>query len=222
MPRAYLGLVSRELCDRIITKYGSLFGGVSPDIYSAALISTESKKTFQVDYPLVLPGSSGASTSGLSAKGAHKGTLRDNPHIGAFKNLNWDEIIPEFYSVQTVWSYSLVAALYKINNPLLIPNYESLYAQCFIYHKSFSIEVNSSISHLSKNKSKFIIIPKIVFNIIKHIFRFLLKASNRFIFAKLNNKTAMHKSLNNIDEAYEKLKQLVDKEPVKHFFAKHT
>ena len=108
MPRAYLGMISRDLVNRIQVKYGDLFGGVSPDIYSAALISAESNKFVRVDYPFILPGSSGASASGQSATGGHKGTLRGNAHIGAFRNLIWDQSIPEFYSVTTVWSFSLI------------------------------------------------------------------------------------------------------------------
>lgn len=147
MPRAYLGMISRDLVNRIQVKYGDLFGGVSPDIYSAALISAESNKFVRVDYPFILPGSSGASASGQSATGGHKGTLRGNAHIGAFRNLIWDQSIPEFYSVTTVWSFSLLKAIEKINNNDLKPNYARLYVKSIIFHRKFLNETLASIKY---------------------------------------------------------------------------
>lgn len=140
MPRAYAGMLSASLTKRIMAKYGALFGGVSPDIYSCALICVEAEKCMLVDYPIVIPGASGQSTTGQSAAGGHRGELRDNPHISAFVNLVWDDRIPEFYSVPTVWSFSLLAAWDKIsetNLPVDIrPNFGRLIVKCFAYYPS--------------------------------------------------------------------------------------
>lgn len=136
MPRAYAGMISRSLADQIVAKYGALFGGVSPDIYSAALICAESKICVKVDYPIVVPGNSGASTAGQSASGGHVGTLRENPHIGAFKNLVWDSLIPEFYSVPTVWSFSLLKALERLDR-VSLANFMRLYVRCFVFHRAY-------------------------------------------------------------------------------------
>ena len=136
MPRAYAGMISRDLARRIIDKHGALFGGVSPDIYSAALIAGECRSCVRVDFPIVVPGNSGASTAGQSARGEHLGKLRDNPHIGAFKNLVWDARIPEFYSVPTVWSFSLVEALKKSDSEHLA-HFGRLYAKCLIFHRAY-------------------------------------------------------------------------------------
>ncbi|WP_405198011.1 glycosyltransferase [Brachymonas sp. G13] len=133
MPRAYAGIISRALVNIILQKYGLLFGGVSPDIYSSALISVESGDYYNVDYPVVIPGSSGVSTAGLSANGRHVGGLRDNAHIGPFKDLVWDDLIPEFYSVPTVWAYSLLCAIKKIDFKSN-PSFERLYVRCLAYH----------------------------------------------------------------------------------------
>ncbi|MFT0545090.1 glycosyltransferase [Allopusillimonas ginsengisoli] len=152
MPRAYLGMISRVLADRISLKYGSLFGGVSPDIYSAALICAESKKTVELDYPFVLPGSSSASTSGQSAEGKHKGGLRDNAHIAPFKDLVWDNLIPEFYSVPTVWSYSLKKAVDALDDARYLPNFPKLYAKCLLEHPGYSASTWKSISAYVKTQ----------------------------------------------------------------------
>ncbi len=148
MPRAYLGMISRKLVVRIQNKHGSLFGGVSPDIFSASLISAESEHSIQVDYPFVVPGSSGASTSGKSAMGTHKGSLRDNAHIAPFVNLQWDARIPEFYSVPTVWSYSLIKAAESLGNDKSA-NYERLYIKCLLFHPGYYKETLASISYMA-------------------------------------------------------------------------
>jgi glycosyltransferase involved in cell wall biosynthesis len=145
MPRAYAGMLSRELADRIIAKHGALFGGVSPDIYSAALISDESRACVRIEFPIVVPGNSGASTAGQSASGGHVGKLRENAHIGAFKNLVWDPLIPEFYSVPTVWSYSLLKALEKIDKASQA-NFMRLYVRCLIFHRNYWVETRRCIA----------------------------------------------------------------------------
>ena len=137
MPRAYAGLVSIDLVKRIQEKYGPLFGGVSPDIYSAFLISQESRKCVHIDFPVIVPGASGASTAGQSAMGKHVGALRDNAHIRPFRDLAWDERIPEFYSVPTVWSYSLLKAVEAHGALTEQINFFRLYLKCMIFHRSF-------------------------------------------------------------------------------------
>ncbi len=138
MPRAYAGLISRALVDRVQDKYGALFGGVSPDIYSAFLISQESQKCVRIDYPIIVPGASGASTAGQSANGKHVGALRDNAHIRPFLHLVWDQRIPEFYSVPTVWSYSLLKAVEQHGEFVERINFARLYLKCLIFHRLFN------------------------------------------------------------------------------------
>lgn len=150
MPRAYAGLISRELVERIEKKYGLLFGGVSPDIYSAFLISQETEKCVYIDYPVIIPGASGASTAGQSANGRHVGALRDNAHISPFHDLVWDSRIPEFYSVPTVWSYSLLKAVEKHGTQLNQINFPRLYLKCLIFHRHFFNETRSAISIYKK------------------------------------------------------------------------
>jgi glycosyltransferase involved in cell wall biosynthesis len=161
LPRAYSGMISKKLADAIVSKHGSLFGGVSPDIYSSTLIASMSKKAYKLDYPIVIPGASGASTSGQSATGKHTGGLRDNPHIGAFKDLIWDPRIPEFYSVPTVWSFSFLKALEKIeydNNKI---NFSRLYTRCFIYYPQYYSLSFISLSQYIKSIGLFAALGKI-------------------------------------------------------------
>lgn len=151
MPRAYAGMISSSLVKRIIDKYDMLFGGVSPDIYSAALISLESKNNIKIDYPIIIPGASGASTSGQSANGQHHGGLRDNAHIAPFIDLIWDPRIPEFYSVPTVWSFSLVKAAERAGIKISLISFCRLYLKCFLFHKNYNQYTLRSLKTLGKN-----------------------------------------------------------------------
>ncbi|WP_419237889.1 glycosyltransferase family 2 protein [Photobacterium leiognathi subsp. mandapamensis] len=156
MPRAYAGIISRELANRIVNKHEYLFGGVSPDIYSSTLLSHYSKKSYLIDYPIIIPGASGKSTSGDSAKGKHIGGLTENNHLSLFKNLIWDKKVPEFYSVPTVWGYSQLKAIEKIDGHYDNKKLYSLYAKCFIKHSSYSNEILSSLRLTSRETGFFI------------------------------------------------------------------
>ncbi len=144
MPRAYAGIVSRQLVQRVIAQHGPLFGGVSPDIYSAALLAHEVQTCVCIDYPLVVPGSSGASTAGLSASGQHVGQLRDNAHISAFSNLVWNPLVPEFYSVPTVWGFTLLEALSRLSSEVG-SHHGRLYARCLFYHRTYWLHTRTSL-----------------------------------------------------------------------------
>lgn len=147
MPRAYVGLVSNPLIQRVVERHGPLFGGVSPDVYSAALISSEAQVVYQIDYPAVVPGASQASGAGQSASGGHVGKLRENAHIGAFRDLVWDELIPEFYSVPTVWAYSLMQAAPLVPELSRYAGYGRLYVKCLLWHRSYRADTLSAIRH---------------------------------------------------------------------------
>lgn len=156
MPRAYAGMLSSKLAKDIVNKYGALFGGVSPDIYSSALISSEARKCVTVDFPLVIPGASGGSTTGQSAAGGHRGKLRENAHIAAFPDLVWDARIPEFYSVPTVWSYSLLKATERISQQhperRITPNFGRLILKCLAYHRN---EKNYTLDSLAALRQQY-------------------------------------------------------------------
>jgi len=139
LPRVYHGLVSRALLDRIVKRHGHIFGGVSPDIYSAAMISANSKRSAFVDFPFVIPGSSVKSTAGQGAERSDRGQLRQTEHIARFGDgLQWDARIPEFYSPQTVWAFSLLKALEELPELAISPDFGRLYARCFLYSRSYT------------------------------------------------------------------------------------
>jgi hypothetical protein len=136
LPRLYAGLVSSALLRRIREKYGHVFGAVSPDIYSAALIALESRKTASVDFPIIVPGASAASAAGQSASGRHVGGLRDSPQMAPYAHLAWDERVPAFYSVPTVWAYSLTKAVETAGVDLEL-GFARLYVKCLLFQRAY-------------------------------------------------------------------------------------
>ncbi len=184
MPRAYAGMVSAGLVRSVQGKYGDFFGGVSPDIYSAALISLEVRNCVKMDFPVVIPGASGASTAGQSAKGKHVGGLRDNPHIGAFKELVWDERIPEFYSVPTVWSYSLLKAAERAGVPDHEISFSRLYVKCMVYHPDYRSLVLSSFKQYAKSMPLVWLAKKMLFSSLHELAWVLGKLKTKFVSPK--------------------------------------
>lgn len=151
LPRAYHGLISRTLIDKIYAQHGHLFGGISPDIYSAALIASMSKRVFVVDFPFVIPGASPVSTAGQGAERSDRGDIRTTDHTARFgKSLVWDPRIPEFYSPHTVWAYSLCKALERVPQLGISPSYGRLYACCFLYYRKNYPELLRAMKALAR------------------------------------------------------------------------
>lgn len=150
MPRAYHGLVSRALVDRVIVKHGALFGGVSPDIYSAILIASEATNPWCVDFPFCLPGGSAPSTSGSGAARSDTPKLREHPHIRPFRDLAWDPLIPEFYSPYNVWAYSAKKAADRLDDLRFQPNFPRLYACCLLYGRNYGDAVARAVAAHAK------------------------------------------------------------------------
>jgi len=149
MPRLYHGLVSRALVDRARERFGAMFGGVTPDIYSAALLSTIAENVWQVDYPFCLPGGSPVSTAGTGAAGTDMTSLETNPHTAAFADLQWDPLIPAFYAPYTVWAFSLKKALDQIGRDDLTPNLARLYALALMRNREQRDKIMEAVAQAS-------------------------------------------------------------------------
>lgn len=127
MPRLYLGVVRMSLINKIIDKYGCIFGGYSPDIFSSYLLSLESSKAYSIDYPIIIPGACSKSTSSARANRSDIGDLVNNDHLGRFRDFKWDERVPAFYSPFNVWASTLLKAM-EVNDGKI-----SSYDFCHLY-----------------------------------------------------------------------------------------
>ncbi|WP_163387888.1 glycosyltransferase family 2 protein [Endozoicomonas acroporae] len=146
LPRAYSGLIAKRCIDQVVEKYGALFGGCSPDIYSSRLLSSVVKRYVVVELPFLVAGASKMSTSAARSERSDIGGLRDNDHIGRFGHLHWDPIIPEFYSPFTVWSQSYLHAEELLGGKFSPSTLAYLYVKCLLFARGNSKHVMNSIN----------------------------------------------------------------------------
>ena len=111
MPRLYHGIVKKTCLEDIKEQTGKYFDGLTPDIYMAVALSFVCKKTLRIDTPITISGICPTSGSNDSATGKHTGKLEDAPHFKGHTDYHWDEHIPAFYSVDTIWAETLMQAL---------------------------------------------------------------------------------------------------------------
>ncbi len=117
--KVYHGIVHRDLLLKVKDKIGKFVGGLSPDIYlSVALSLVSDSKLLSVDIPLTISGICRASGSSASATGEHTGKLEDAPHFKGNSNYIWNNKVPRFYSVETIWADSALAAVKDISPDL--------------------------------------------------------------------------------------------------------
>lgn len=115
VPKIYHGFVMRDRLDEIYKRTGAYFKGLSPDIFGAIALGCITQCVVSIDYPLTIGGTCVASAASDSSAGKHKGRLEDAPHLRNRPDYKWDELIPRFYSVQTIWAETAVVALREMN-----------------------------------------------------------------------------------------------------------
>lgn len=141
LPRIYHGMVRKKTLVEVETRFKSLFGGVSPDIYSAVLIARVAQRVVYLDYPFFVPGASPRSEAGSGAAQTDRISFEESPYLKRFKNLKWDALIPKFFSPYTVWGYSLVEGMKIGGFEISVITYCRIYARCLIYCSSYRREV---------------------------------------------------------------------------------
>lgn len=203
MPRAYHGLVSRSLLERIRNSQGHLFGGVSPDIYSAALISGYCLRMVAIDFPFVIPGASPSSTAGQGAARSDRGTIQSTEHTARFGDkLDWDERIPEFYSPHTVWAYSLCKALDRLPNLRISPEFSRLYASCLMYYPKHYKELFQAMGALARTEGRFRVGFSFAKSLIIEVFDLLRKVSTRLCSPRAGGQALRFSQIETISLAY--------------------
>jgi glycosyltransferase involved in cell wall biosynthesis len=139
MVKLYHGIVRRECLQQIRETTGKYFGGLSPDIYISVALSLTVNKLVEIDFPLTISGICNKSGSSDSATGRHTGKLEDAPHFRGHKEYNWSELVPKFYSVDTIWVDSALAAIKDLNKLDLMKsfNFEFLTINCLLKYPQF-------------------------------------------------------------------------------------
>lgn len=138
--KLYHGIVRRDALESVRGTTGRFFGGLSPDIYAAVALSVVIDDVVCIDYPLTIPGVCRTSGSADSGTGRHTGELRDAPHFAGHAEYAWAREVPEFYSVETIWADSALAALREMRRDDLVRQFRPQYlaAFCILHHPEFA------------------------------------------------------------------------------------
>lgn len=146
LPRAYFGVIASRCIHETVQRYGELFGGCSPDIYSSRLLATVVRKSISIDLPFIVPGASKTSTSAQRAERSDVGNnLKSNDHTGRFQDLQWSPFVPDFYAPFTVWAQSLLQAKAKTGEATDASSYAYLYAKCLLFCRGHSVQVRAAV-----------------------------------------------------------------------------
>lgn len=209
LPKVYFGIVRRQCMVEVRKQSGAFFAGVSPDVFGALSVANYAKKVCIVDYPLIIPGSSGASNSGRSAMGKHKGRLENEPHMQAFHNLKWPDLVPKFFSVETVWAEAAVEALQATGRTDLLRqfNFPFLHALCIFYHPDFySVTMRNFYCSLRlTNRGYMRGTVQFVYAMLIVIWRLAKRIGFRLLHPKPGAAALEFRGLNNIEEAVQAL-----------------
>lgn len=173
--KLYHGIVRRDLLEAVRNRTGRYVGGLSPDIYLSVALSLMSKnEAFSINVPLTISGICTGSGSSQSATGEHTGSLEEAPHFRGHTDYKWNNKIPKFYSVETIWGDSAMAAVSEIN-----PDYaeyyepETLTFRCLRKYPLYKAEILSNYLKNGGNKLKLgmFFFSKVInklFSIVKH------------------------------------------------------
>lgn len=123
IPRLYHGIVKRDVLETIKTKTGVYFGGLTPDMFMAVSLALECESVIRINESITISGICPKSGSADSATGKHTGSLSEAPHFRGHINYIWNEKIPSFYSVDTIWAETLLHALISFKRMDLVDKF---------------------------------------------------------------------------------------------------
>lgn len=106
LPKLYHGIVKKSCLDQIKNKTGYFLGGLSPDIYASVALSAIVEKNIILDFPITIAGACPKSGTIDNIEGKHSGHISNAPHLRNKPDYVWDELVPQYYSVQTIWADS--------------------------------------------------------------------------------------------------------------------
>ena len=143
MPRLYHGIIHRSLIDKVYAKTNCYFGGLTPDIYMATALTFVCDKSIKLGYPITISGICTGSGSANSAQGKHTGELSDAPHFIGHDNYEWEDIVPQIYTVETIWADTALHAVRDFNAEKTNNfNVASLLAHCYQKYPQFKKRLN--------------------------------------------------------------------------------
>ena len=127
---------------------------VTNSLTSSIALSLVIDKVLKIDYPLTIPGVCSLSGSGQASTGRHVGNLEDAPQLKGHINYQWSQLVPKFYSVETIWADSALAALKDMKQDGLISKFSvpALTAYCKYNYKEYKKIIDGNYIEYNKNR----------------------------------------------------------------------
>jgi glycosyltransferase involved in cell wall biosynthesis len=211
LAKVYHGMIKRSVLLEIKNITGHFIGGLSPDIYLSIAASLLVKKVLLIDYPLTISGICKRSGSADSATGRHTGNLEQAPHFAGHINYKWSEKVPSFYSVETIWGDSALAALREMNyfHEMEAFNVDVLSAYLYKAYPRFRTLIMDNLkrshkSSISNGTLKFYLLT----GFLKGPILYLLRRIRNRIFNK--KKVNTYNGVNDIENASEIINQKIE------------
>lgn len=153
--KIYHGIVKKTAMDKVKNITGKYFGGLSPDIYSSIALSLVIDQVLKINYPLTIPGVCRKSGSGHSSTGRHHGALETAPQLVGHTDYKWSNLVPKFYSVETLWADSAIAAFRDMKRFDLLEkfNVPQLSVYCFARYKDFKNFTQENLDNYFNNQN---------------------------------------------------------------------
>jgi len=179
IPRPYHGIIKTEVLSDIHNSGLKLFNGVSPDIYSAIILSHFIDVVYKIDYPISIAGACPQSGSSMGTNKTHCGKLEDAMHFRG-RSIIWSERLPRFYSVETIWAFSAIQALEDLNIAELLDKFDSvrMTAKALIRNTTIPKLILREFNTFSKG-SYIKLIKLVYYTMIEFTFLYISKTSKR-------------------------------------------
>lgn len=129
LPAIYHGLVKKSILTQIKNATGDYILGVSPDSYTSVALACFIKKQYCVYYPFTIGGACQDSWSAQNMRKSYCGPIRSNSQFALNEKKHgyiWHKMIPQYYSVQTIWAESSLQALSILDKEIIAREHFSL------------------------------------------------------------------------------------------------
>lgn len=199
-PKVYHGIVLKSVLDKVKSKTGHYFGGLSPDIYAAMTLSFFTERFIVIDYPFSVGGICKSSTTAQGMTGGHIGELKTAPHLYKRGNYIWDKRIPQYYSVESIWAESAIKGFIELDNEFLLKDFRFSFFVLFAIWRGKGIRKLIIKKVLNSQQGLFNKII-LVLKTLVYIIPFLITKILKLILNKNTNKTQTIKNIDTINLA---------------------
>lgn len=208
MAGTYHRVVRMDLMNKVKELTGRYYAGLTPDMYSAACLSLLPNVKFaEIDYPISLPGVCPTSASAKSAKGEHCGKLETAPHfIGLKEPYAWDERVPHYYSVETIWAETLLKAVEAMGQGKLVDDYyKDDYLIHYLYKNNQNVK-NDIETLIGKERlnSLDVMVPKPDSSVARFI-----KRAKMYILRRIPGNSIVYAVCKDINEAVDEMNHMI-------------